>query len=540
MGLLRVEMTLFAWAGLELTLRERRRSEATRLGPRVARTLVVALLLGALVSVVEFGMGAWWRGDASAFARLEGGLGRNYRPLLDHNALGSAMVLLLPVSIVAAGLAVRRRFSQVAPGGRSFSAADSLAPLACVAGAAMLVTSRSKSALAGCAFALLVLGSLFALRSGARLRRIFLVVCSLGVLVLLGFNLAPDSLIDPIAGTRYGHDLVRVARLDAAAEYIEDNRATVWRGARSVGAEHPIVGVGLGRLPLLLAEHHDPEDVGWFNPLHENAHSQYLQILAEEGWVGLLLFLCALALAIAGGCRRGPWGYAGAAGVAGLALNLSVGHALLMPAVAVVFAGLLGWLLAGPLADANGVELSSGPSSSTLGCACGLAFLLAMAPLSLPGGKRPLPLEELSLGCYPWEFQAGQNPDRARAISADARWFQVWGQGRVMKIPVRDVRDPRFDELQVLTVRAFAPGAEEHAEPLQFSLPHLTLGDLAQDPQAAVNPTTYLRIEAPEGVAPGDLVELHVTARSSFNGSRVFSLDHREVAARIWPPFFQK
>jgi hypothetical protein len=58
-------------------------------------------------------------------------------------------------------------------------------------------------------------------------------------------------------------------------------------------------------------------------------------------------------------------------------------------------------------------------------------------------------------------------------------------------------------------------------------------------PEQQVNPVTYLRVEAPTGVQEGDIVELHLTASDSFNGSRLFSLDYRQVAARIWPPFFQ-
>lgn len=555
-GILRFEMILFAWMGLELTLLDRSGAKGAvgSMGSRIARTMAWAIAIGFLIGAFEFAFSSSWRGDASIFARLEAGFGRNYRPLLDHNALGTAVILVLPMVICLAAVRVAKRLglslktsaaSALAPSS-STGLFSIVAPLAAIAGAGMLLTSRSKSALAGFALAILVLGSLLALRAGGKIRRLYLACLAFGVLAVVGFNLAPDSYVDGISSSRYGHDLVRVLRFDAAAEYIQDNRSIVWGNAAAVGSEHPFVGVGIGRLPLLMAEHHDAAAEGWFNPLHENAHSQYLQILAEQGRFGLAFFLAIIGLGLAGAWRgkgasiKGEssiWRSAGVAGLAAVALNLTAGHALLMPSVAVLFAGILGWLLAGPRqVEVQGLSTyeHSWPALSSTLC-----FGLAVIPLWLPGGRRPLPLVDMTAGCYPWEFQKDQSPDRARAISADARWFQIWGQGDVMKIPVRDVRDSYFEGTQRLTLRVSVFGSEKSAVVSEHSLPHRNFVEMSLRPEQQVNPVTYLRVEAPTGVQEGDIVELHLTASDSFNGSRLFSLDYRQVAARIWPPFFQ-
>ena len=371
--------------------------------------------------------------------------------------------------------------------------------------------------------------------------------------MLLGLNFAPDSAVEKLSRSRYGHDLIRIAHFDAATDYIEANRRTVWDYAGAVGEQHPLVGVGIGRLPLLMANVHDPELDAHFNPLHENAHSQYVQIKTEEGMLGLALFLGLLAMALGGARTRGPslgqsaaapWRLAGVAGLAGASLSLAAGHALLLPSAGALFAGMLGWLLAGP-SPATGPNIAAPQSKGTAlqpFVAAGLAFAVAFLPLYAPGGRKPQALSATTAGCYPWEFNRGDVPDRARALSADARWFEVWGEGDVMKIPVRDVRDPRFEGRHKLTLRVTPAGAsasDELAVTTEYLLPHNDLTDIAANPTALPNPNGFLKVQAPPGVQSGDLVELHLTSDKSFNGSRLFSIDHRQIALRMWPPFYQ-
>ena len=581
-GFLRFLMVVFAWAGFELTLRSRiarSRSEGhvdgSRIpsaGLRLGNTLTWAVLGGFALSCVEFVVASVWRGDSSVWARLSVGLGRNYRPMLDHNALGTVLVLILPLVLLAAWVGLRRLLGRGGSDGSSEPATGfyrlwSLAPpVAAVLGLGLLMTSRSKSALAGFGLAIFVFGGAQALHWGGRTKRLFLGLIAAGAVLWLGLNLAPDGAVQKLSSSRYGHDLVRIARLDAASDYIEANRRTVWDYAGEVGKQHPLVGVGIGRLPLLMASVHDPELDAPFNPLHENAHSQFLQVKTEEGMLGLALFLGLIGMALAGartrdtGWTRGaaaPWRLAGVSGLAGASLSLAAGHALLLPSAGVIFSGMVGWLLAGPGSPKDSAPPGTQPNGAALQpyFAALLAFAVAFLPLYAPGGRKPQPLRATTAGCYPWEFNRGAVPDRARALSADARWFEVWGDGDVMKIPVRDVRDPRFEGRHQLTLRVTPalpgsrtgansthedPGAlESLATTTEYLLPHNNLADLAADPTAQPNPTGYLRVPAPPGVEPGDLVELHLTSDKSFNGSRLFSIDHRQIALRIWPPFYQ-
>jgi O-antigen ligase len=524
---LRLEMLAFAWGGFELALGALGRGDGVRFEARLLRSLVWAVGLGLLVAVSEFIAESVWRGDPSVLAAAAAGIARNHRPLGDHNALGSAIVLIAPLLFM--GALARREEGHL----RSRLAA-ALAALVCVG---LLVTSRSKSALAGFGVALPLAAGLWAISHRGRARRLALALGAAAVLFVVGFNLAPDALIERIAETRYGSDLVRVARLDAAMDYLEDNRAAVWRSARAVGAEHPLVGVGLGRLPLLLGEHHDPHAGGWFNPRNENAHSQYLQWYAEEGWVGVLLGVMMLAGAILGGLRRqSRLSLAGSAAICGLALNLVVGHALLVSSVALLFAGIVGWLFAGGAMTRVPDEAaeSAGRRPYLAPAAAGLAFALALLPLALPGGRRPLPLAEATLGCYPWDWSPGDGPKRARAMAPEARWFQVWKQGDVMKIPVADVRDPLFQPSFRLNLSVNGKMVLE-----DWPLPHRTRAELAAKPSLAPNPQAYFRIERPAGVVDGDLVELHLESNSYIVGTDMFQPDGRRVALRMWPAFFK-
>ena len=551
--LLRLETLGLAAAALEVGLAARARGELAALGRRMAACLTWILAAGLALAVVEFVVAARWRGDGSALARAAEGIGRNYRPLLDHNALGTALVVLLPLAVahLVASLStlVRRGTTAAEPADRAARVTSGTvagAGLATLLGVLLLVSSRSKSALGATALALAVLACTWVLARGGRARRVVLAVAAAALLAVVGLNLAPDgpgSAVERLASTRYGHDLVRVVRLDAMADYARENRATIWRGARAVGDEAPLVGVGLGNLPRLLPEHHDPTDPGWFNPRSENAHSQYLQVYAEEGLAGLALGLVVLGAALVVGLRRGlgragepaglddarraldPVALAGAAGLVGLGLNLVLGHGLLDPATAFLVAVPTGWLLAGAGGPA--------PRPRATGLAAAAALVLALAPLALPGGRRPLAPTAWTLGCYAWDFLPGQAPDRARTLAPDARWLEVWGAGDVLKLPVRDVRDPRFPGR--ITLDLWVDG-ERMIE--GRVLPHNGLEELARDPDLPVNPLAFLRVERPAHVAPGDLVELRLVASEHFVGSRVFSPDHRRVAVRVLPAFF--
>lgn len=510
---LRLLLIAFAWSGFELALRALGRGEGRRFEARLVRTLAWGLTIGLLLGAAAFVEESLWRGE-SPVERLGMGLARNPRPLLDHNALGSVLTLLLPLVCLGAWRACRQRWAL---------------GLAAGIGLALLVSSRSKSALAGTLVAFALCALFLAWSRGGRWRKLSAGLVAAGAIAITLFNVAPASTIERISQNRYGHDLVRVVRFDAARAYLRENRAAVWQQARGVADEAPVLGVGLGRLPYKLVEHHDKDAPGWFKPLHENAHSQYLQWRSEEGWLGLALALgCVFAALVGGLRRRSSRSLAASAGLAGLAVNLLVGHALLVSSVALVFAGFVGWLLAGGSMTRDPDEAAEAAGQRRfLAPVCGLgAFLLALAPLA--SAERPTDLTRATYGCYPWESWPGRTPARGRAVGPDARWFETWGAGDVLKYPVADFRDPRFATPTTLDV--YVNGVRVIA-----GHPLIHRAQLAQP-----NRTNYLRIERPQGVAEGDRVRIEVIASQYFVGTRAFGHDNRRVSFKMSPGFFSQ
>jgi O-antigen ligase len=71
----------------------------------------------------------------------------------------------------------------------------------------------------------------------------------------------------------------------------DPNRVTLWNAAVGMFRAHPVLGVGTGRYPAFFRAYADPRALGDFGPFWGSAHSTYLQILAEQGLVGLAGFV---------------------------------------------------------------------------------------------------------------------------------------------------------------------------------------------------------------------------------------------------------
>ncbi len=78
---------------------------------------------------------------------------------------------------------------------------------------------------------------------------------------------------------------------------LDPARQTLWRDARSLWAAHPVTGAGPGSLADYSTLGADPDTAA--------AHSSVLQVGAETGWVGVILF-SVLALAGLLFVLRGP------------------------------------------------------------------------------------------------------------------------------------------------------------------------------------------------------------------------------------------
>jgi O-antigen ligase len=84
-------------------------------------------------------------------------------------------------------------------------------------------------------------------------------------------------------------------RLGAKTAVADENwasRLALWRGAINMFREEPLLGVGSGLYPHLAAEFVHDEPWGLVEPV---AHNAYLEVLAEDGAIGLGLFVAFIA-----------------------------------------------------------------------------------------------------------------------------------------------------------------------------------------------------------------------------------------------------
>ena len=508
---LRSEALLVTWLVLDRCLRE------PRFPLTLARALGLAVLLGVAVTWVEVWRGLEFRGQPWS-DYLARGIPRSHRPLTDNNALGTALVLVMPILASGALVAWRERLRV----GR-FVALGALA-----AALLFLYSARSKAALGAFVLSVPVFVALCAGFAALGRRFALGAVAAAGVLVVVGIQLLPDSALEPLARGRRGEDLVRALRLEAATDYLRDYRSSPWSGARSMIAEAPALGVGLGRFPLLLAEHRDPSLEVPFAPDHENAHSQPLQVLAEQGVLGASLELLLFALAALGALRvaaRGGEGALVAAGYASgllaLGLNLTVSHSLLELAPAYLCAGAVGVGLAGWCAAASHTRDGS-PPRWPIFAAC-LPFALALLPLATAG---PRERANAGLGVYPWYERPNTAGGRDRLLGPDARWFQTWLGGDRVVIPVKDVRPVTLPG--DAEARLFLNG-EPVGEPLE--LPRA-------EPGQVTNPIAYLKADRPAGVERGDLVELRIVTRPATSSTAWFDSGRNAIGLRMGQPGF--
>lgn len=199
--------------------------------------------------------------------RVSGGLGH-------PNQLGGFLVVLVPLAIASA-LAARTS--------RIFA-------LTVAATAVMgIYASYSRGAL----LALAVAGIVF-----LRARTL---VLAIPLVLLAAVTLAPDTLHERFeTATSSGSELA--------------SRDDIWDTAVAIWEVDPIVGHGLGSFPSAYAESRAPGKDFLPNTLFlppPHAHNVYLHLLAEQGLVGLLVFLAVVAAALGHAVRlrrsARPW-----------------------------------------------------------------------------------------------------------------------------------------------------------------------------------------------------------------------------------------
>lgn len=92
----------------------------------------------------------------------------------------------------------------------------------------------------------------------------------------------------------------------AGAESSARQRLEIWRVARTIAAEHPVTGVGIGAYPYAHAQTATRSQFSWIAGGERDTHSTYLNVLCEVGVPGFLMFfgLIAYVLVTAERARR--------------------------------------------------------------------------------------------------------------------------------------------------------------------------------------------------------------------------------------------
>ena len=200
----------------------------------------------------------------------------------------------------------------------------------------------------------------------------------------------------------------------------QNNRADHWRVALDVYRDEPLHGSGAGTFQLAWERDRPspPSKV-------RDAHSLYLEVLSELGWVGLLLLVVALGTPLVVAVARlwGPERHAHAAFLAGasaLLVHAGIDWDWEMPALFLWFFAASGMVLAGA---------GGGPSPGRLTrVVAGLACLaLVLTPALIYRSQRPF--ERSARALFEGDCRRAVDPalDSLDALPARAEPFEVLG-----------------------------------------------------------------------------------------------------------------
>jgi O-antigen ligase len=301
----------------------------------------------------------------------------------DVNAAGSTFALLLCVS---AGLAAGARRA-----GRLWAIAA-----ACIA--LGLWMSGSRTALFACPVALASLAVVAARNHMSRRGRFVTTVVAVALLAA-----AVAVIYAPTRGNQKASSIAAEVRVEMA------------RTTMRMLSENPLFGIGLGEFYQRTGEFSSPELLALFPPAqHENAHNNFLQILAETGLIGLAAFLWLLLTTLYVAARplstspadKLAWGTM--AGLFAFLLTCVGGHPLLTREAGYTFWIVLG-MAVGHASAAQALPDSRTPIARSLTRAA--AILIAGLAISIPfrvvSAKAHADFEHLGIGVSQhWETAA--------------------------------------------------------------------------------------------------------------------------------------
>lgn len=380
---------------------------------RIAAALVTGAALAAMLNVAKLWQAAA-RSDSVWNALID--LSRELRwnaHYADYNAAGSYFVMAL---LVAVGLAVLMPARRVRWG----------ACAALVAAALWLTGSRAAyvSGVLGLAAAVLA--------TRVRGARHGLVVAG-----AIGFvAVALVAMIAALAPER-GNQQSALISMD-----VRLGMAQV--GARMI-ASRPLFGVGLGGFTQRAGDYSPPELLAKFPVAsRENAHNNFIQVAAELGLVGGVLFTALVAAALFAAARRSrdnAFLLLVTAGLLSFVVSWLGGHPLLVPEPAYVF-----WIFLGAAAGAA-LSPVHPPSrqARTAVAVCAVAIALTV-PWRMGAMMDDANLEHLGIGVSP-HWQVGLDDVRYREATGHATLFAPAGTGFKLRV------NPRTDRVLTLEVK---------------------------------------------------------------------------------------
>jgi hypothetical protein len=206
-----------------------------------------------------------------------------------------------------------------------------------------------------------------------------------------------------------------------------------------MAATSPSFGVGIGRYYSRSGEFASAQLLRLFPPaIHENAHNNFLQILAELGIVGLLVMVWLFWTAARLSARllradpRDPVRWGLVTGLAAFVLSCLGGHPLLIDEPAMTF-----WLLLGVVCGWGATIAMAPPARPTLWIAGGLIVVVAASvPLRVVRQRANFDLEHRGVGLSAW--QTAIDGIRYRLAGSKSSVF-VPSDTQMIVVPLRSV-----------------------------------------------------------------------------------------------------
>jgi O-antigen ligase len=455
--------------------------------PRGSEVTLLSASAGAGVAAAVFGFYQWQTrlGLSTMWVENDPGIIRINATYTDPNALASYFALLIPIAL---GLAAREGVNR-----------KRLLWLAGVAAmsVALVMTAGRAGLLGACAgiAVWIALALVFRLDRDdpwpfvrRHFRKVVYGVATASVLTLFALVAIGTSLdIRHHHQNTYLHTWLFTFNLRLPLDHIVKGRFSNWQTAVLMFQDHPLFGIGIGRVFRLFANYNRlvggaPEGARF------SAHNTFLNVAAEMGIVGLLAFLTLLGVTFgvairtlrraAGGAgpnRELVWMMVGLiAGLAAYTLTMIPGDRLILREDVVTFAALLAIVAClRAVIPAPAATAGSPPARREIwmrrSALIVMAALLATVPVRAMLERRGIKLDRVTFGLHDVEGAADQ---RFRWTSGHATYYR-----------------PSSDQQLTLRVRSVAPfpqtvsiklnGAEidrltltDHAwRPLRYQLP---------------------------------------------------------------------